>query len=82
MVAVRRCLYGDGLAAHLLYRANGAPVSLFIMPGLQRPDASLDVLDHEQIVWTEGDRTFMLVARAGATDGLARMASHLRNEAE
>lgn len=82
LVAVRRCLYGDGLAAHLLYRANGAAVSLFIMPGLQRPDASLDVLDHEQIVWTEGDRTFMLVARAGATDGLARIASHLRNEAK
>ncbi len=81
LVAVRRCLYGDGRAAHLLYRADGAPVSLFIMPGLQRPDAALDVLDHEQIVWTEGDRTFMLVARAGATDGLARIASHLRNEA-
>lgn len=82
LVAVRRCLYGDGLAAHLLYRANGEPVSLFIMTGLQRPDASLAVLDHEQIVWTEGGRTFMLVARAGATDGLARMASHLRNEAK
>lgn len=80
--AVRHCLYGDGLAAHLLYRANGQPVSLFIMPGLTRPAAQLSVLGHDEVVWTQGDRTYMLVARSGTKAGLARVASYLRNEAK
>jgi len=81
LLAVRRCLYGDGMAAHLLYRAHGQPVSLFIMPGLVRPAAELRVLGHDEVVWTQGDRTYMLVAGAGTTAGLARVASYLRNEA-
>ncbi len=82
LVAVRQCLYGDGMAAHLLYRAQGQPVSLFIMTGLVRPAAQLQVLGHDQVVWTEGDRTYMLVAGAGTTAGLARIASYLQNEAK
>lgn len=82
LLAVRHCLYGDGLAAHLLYRANGQPVSLFIMPGLTRPAAELSVLGHDEVVWTAGDRTYMLVAGKGSTAGLARVASYLQNEAK
>jgi anti-sigma factor RsiW len=80
--AVRRCLYGDGRAAHLMYRLNGEPLSLFVVPGLARPDAELSLFGHEQIVWMQGDRTYMLVTSAGSRDALARVASHLRNEAE
>ena len=81
LMAVRHCLYGDGMAAHLLYRVQGQPVSLFILPGLARPAAELSVLGHDEVVWTQGDRTYMLVAGAGTTAGLARVASYLRNEA-
>jgi anti-sigma factor RsiW len=81
LMAVRRCLYGDGRAAHLMYRLDGEPVSLFIVPGLSRPAAELSLFGHEQVVWTQGDRTYMLVARGGA-GGLARVASYLRNEAQ
>jgi len=81
LVAVRECLYGDGMAAHLLYRVQGKAVSLFIIPGLARPAAELRVLGHDELVWTQGDRTYMLVASAGTTAGLARVASYLRNEA-
>ena len=81
LMAVRHCLYGDGMAAHLLYRAHGQPVSLFILPGLVRPAAELRVLGHSEVVWTQGDRTYMLVSRAGPTAELARVASYLRNEA-
>src|SRR5689334_2511261 len=34
LMAVRRCLYGDGRAAHVMYRLNGEPVSLFVIPGI------------------------------------------------
>lgn len=82
LVAVRRCLYGDGLAAHVMYRVNGEPVSLFIMPGLARPAAELRVLGHDEVVWTEGDRTYMLVARGGSAGPLSRVAPYIRNEAK
>ena len=81
LLTVRRCLYGDGFAAHVLYRVNGEAVSLFIMPGLARPSAELDILGHDAMVWTQGDRTYMLVG-AGTKAGLARVASHVRNEAK
>jgi hypothetical protein len=79
---VRRCLYGDGRAAHLMYRLNGEPVSLFVIPGLSRPADDLSLFGHEQVVWTAGDRTYMLVARGGLRDDLARVAPYLRTEAK
>lgn len=82
LVAVRRCLYGDGYAAHLLYRMDGDPVSLFIMPGLARPAADAGVFGHTEIVWSGGDNTYMLVAGAGKSDRLQRVASHFRIEAQ
>lgn len=82
LVAVRQCLYGDGQAAHLLYRMNGEPVSLFIMPGLARPAAELDVLGHTEIVWSAGGRTYMLVAGPGDSDRLHRVASQFQIEAQ
>jgi anti-sigma factor RsiW len=82
LMAVRRCLYGDGRAAHLMYRLGGEPVSLFVIPGLARPEAELSLFGHDQVVWTAGDRTYMLVARGGLRDELARVAPHLRAEAK
>src|SRR5688572_4272604 len=82
LMAVRRCLYGDGRAAHLMYRLDGEPVSLFIIPGLSRPAAELSLFGHDEIVWTQGDRTYMVVARGGTRNELSRVASYLRNEAK
>ena len=82
LMAVRRCLYGDGRAAHLMYRLDGEPVSLFIVPGLTRPAAELSLFGHDQVVWTQGDRTYVLVARGGNRNELSRVASYLRNEAK
>jgi hypothetical protein len=82
LMAVRRCLYGDGRAAHLMYRLDGEPVSLFVIPGLSRPAAELSLFGHDEIVWTEGDRTYMLVAAAGSRDALGRVASYLQTEAK
>jgi anti-sigma factor RsiW len=82
LMAVRRCLYGDGRAAHLMYRVGGEPVSLFVLPGLARPAQELSLFGHDEVVWTQGDRTYMLVARAGLDGGLDRVASYLRTEAK
>jgi anti-sigma factor RsiW len=82
LVAVRRCLYGDGRAAHLLYRVNGEPVSLFILPGLERPAETLTLLSQDTVVWADGGRTYVLVGSAGTSPRLEEMASNLRNEAK
>lgn len=82
LMAVRRCLYGDGRAAHLMYRLHGEPVSLFVIPGLSRPAQELSLFAHDEVVWSDGDRTYMLVARAGSRDALTRVAPYLRTEAK
>jgi anti-sigma factor RsiW len=82
LMAVRRCLYGDGRAAHVMYRLNGEPVSLFILPGLTSTPGELSLFGHDEVVWTHGDRTYMLVARGGSGHDLSRIASHLRTEAK
>ena len=82
LLAVRRCLYGDGMGAHVMYRVNGEPVSLFVLTGLTRPAAELSLFGHDEVVWTQGDRTYMLVARGGLAGDLGRVASYLRTEAK
>jgi anti-sigma factor RsiW len=82
LVAVRRCLYGEGRAAHLLYRQHGEPISLFVLPGVELAPAELGVFGHEQIVWSTGGRTYMLVGTTSQRQALGVMASELRNGAE
>jgi anti-sigma factor RsiW len=82
LVTVRRCLYGGGLAAHLLYTVDGQPVSLFILPGVERTAPGLSVLGQEEIGWTEGGRTYFLVASSGLGHRLGDMASKLRDGAQ
>lgn len=82
LVAVRRCIYGDGRAAHLLYTVGGVPVSLFILPGVERPMADLALLGQSEVVWNQNGRTYMLVADASQHARLQAMASTLQNGAE
>jgi hypothetical protein len=79
LVAVRRCLYGDGRAAHILYTVAGQPVSLFILPGLERPTDALSVFGQDAVVWHRDGRTYVLVAAARLGNQLQSMASNLRN---
>ncbi len=61
LLGARRCLSTDGRMAHVLYRHNGRPVSLFMMPGRARPEARIAVAGHVARVWTRGDTTFVMV---------------------
>ena len=79
LLAVRRCLYGDGLAAHVLYRVDGEPVSLFIMPGLARPAAELGVLGHDATRLDPG-RSHLHAGRGSGNQGRAGARSVLPPE--
>jgi anti-sigma factor RsiW len=77
LVGSRPCLYGEGKAAHIMYMHNGQPVSLFMLPRQSRQDQIIEVFGHRCRIWSEGDRTFVLVARDSAPE-MEQMAALVR----
>ena len=74
LVGGRQCLYGEGKVAHLMYRDQGRPVSIYMLPKSVRREELVEILGHEVAIWSSGDRTFVLITR-GTRDEVARMAS-------
>lgn len=83
LIGVRRCLYGHGHLAHLLYDINGRIVSLFVMPKADHEASEqatlLAVFGQQARVWTVGDQTFALVSDADAV-GMDRLEQTFRGE--
>ena len=61
LVALRRCLFGDGEMAHVLYEHHGETVSLFILPRARDAAPVLEIMGHETVTWTGDGRTYALV---------------------
>jgi anti-sigma factor RsiW len=76
LVGSRPGLYGEGKVAHIMYRHNGEPVSLFMLPRTQRKDQLVKVFGHEAAIWCVGERTFVLVTREPQADA-SRMADFI-----
>ncbi len=74
LVHARRCLYAEGRIPHVLYRAHGEDLSLFVIEGVARPPADVTAFGHRSRIWTRGDTTFVLVSStsAGNLDAAAR----------
>lgn len=68
LVGSRPCLYGEGKIAHIMYRHNGEPLSLFMLPRTERPEQLVETLGHECAIWSSQDRTFVLVSRESRAD--------------
>jgi anti-sigma factor RsiW len=77
LVGARRCLYAEGKVAHLMYRDQGRPVSIYMLPKSVRPEAFVETLGHEVAIWSAGDRTFVLITR-GSRDEVQEMASFVK----
>ena len=77
LVGSRPCLYGKGRVAHIMYRHDGQPVSLFMLPRTARADELLHVLGHEAAIWSVGDRTFVVIAK-GTPSEIERLAAFVR----
>jgi anti-sigma factor (TIGR02949 family) len=80
LVNVRRCLSTDGLAAHLLYRWHGQPLSLYVLPRPLDGDHIVDRLGHETAVWTEGGRTYAVVT-PGHPEDFTNVVHYVRTHA-
>jgi anti-sigma factor RsiW len=77
LVGSRPCLYAEGKIAHIMYRHQGHPVSLFMLPRSARAHQLVNVLGHEAAIWCVGNRTFVLVAREPRGE-VERMASFVQ----
>lgn len=81
LVGVRRCLYGHGHLAHLLYDVEGHTVSMFVMPRSEYPLGATperhDFLGQHAEVWASGDQSFAVVGDI-APEQLATLAAEFR----
>lgn len=77
LVGSRPCLYGEGEIAHVMYRHDGKPVSLFMLPKSARAEQLVEVLGHQAKIWCVGNRTFVLIAQEPRAD-VQRLAAYVQ----
>jgi anti-sigma factor RsiW len=63
LVNMRRCFCGEGVAAHAMYRLNGRPVSLYVIPDAGRERGTAEVFGHDAVIWSNANTTYVLVGR-------------------
>jgi anti-sigma factor RsiW len=78
LIGARPCLYGEGKIAHIMYRHEGRPVSLFMLPNTERTQGLVEALGHEAAIWCANNRTFVLVSREPKAD-VQRLASFVQS---
>jgi anti-sigma factor (TIGR02949 family) len=62
LVGIRQCFCAQGGAtAHAMYRFEGRPVSLYILPQVDRERASAELLGHDAVIWSRGGNTYVLL---------------------
>ncbi len=76
LVGARRCLYGDGLIPHVMYRVRGQEVSLYLLNQSTRHEAEIVTAGYRSQVLSGDGRTLVLVAPEAA-DGMGRVARYV-----
>jgi anti-sigma factor RsiW len=82
LAGLRRCGSSDGQTAHIMYKYNGRPVSLFVArhsPDRTRTERTVRVFGEEAVVWSTADRTYVLVGDESRME-METLASLLRKE--
>jgi anti-sigma factor RsiW len=64
LVGVRRCFCAEGTAVHVMYRHDGDPVSLYVLPDTTHQPATADVFGENAVIWSDHDMTFVLLGKA------------------
>ena len=82
LIGVRRCLYADGLVPHVMYRANGQDMSLFVLNGVTREPSDLVTFGHRSQIWTKNNKTFVLVSPPDENGRLADATRYMMREAD
>jgi anti-sigma factor RsiW len=82
LIGARRCLYADGLIPHVMYRANGQDLSLFVLNGVTRTASDLVTFGHRSQIWTKNNTTFVLVGPSDESAPLADATRYMMKEAD
>jgi hypothetical protein len=61
-----------------MYRHNGEPVSVFMLPKKTRSEEQIEVLGHQAAIWSADNRTFVLIAREPRAE-VERMTAFVHN---
>ena len=77
LMTARRCLYVDGRVAHVMYSYRGEPVSLYVLPGTERPPDAVHILGHESLMWSDRGQTYLIIGRQSREE-LERVATYIR----
>jgi len=80
LIGARRCLYADGGIPHVMYRAHGHDLSLYVLNGVSRKPSELVTFGHRSRIWTRNEKTYVLVTSAAA-EGLPDATRYMMNEA-
>ena len=84
LLGVRRCAMSSGRVAHVMYKWRGEPLSVFVVPRTIRPmqaqEEMVEKFGHEAVMWTDRDRTYVILARARPAD-LAPVVGYVRANA-
>jgi anti-sigma factor RsiW len=91
LLGIRRCASTRGRVAHMLYRWRGEPLSVYVLNSRidEAADASLGDDAHDlvkrfgeqEIIWTRGERTYAVVARAPVPE-LQKVAHYVRRRVQ
>jgi anti-sigma factor RsiW len=77
LVSVRRCLSIHGLAAHVMYRWRGQPLSVYVLPRAVEDRNTVDAMGHETAIWSAGGRTYAVMAN-GHPDGFDHIVTYVK----
>jgi anti-sigma factor RsiW len=80
LLGVRRCISSEGRTAHIMYRHDGKPLSLFVARDEGRQARTVEAIGHEAILWSEGDRLFVLIGQQPREE-LERVAAYVKTTA-
>ncbi|HEY3883937.1 MAG TPA: zf-HC2 domain-containing protein [Vicinamibacterales bacterium] len=80
LVDVRKCLTPDGWSAHLMYRWNGTPLSVYVVPRAVGSTPVTDTFGHETAIWSADGRTYAVLAD-GRPPNFDRIVSYIKGHA-
>jgi hypothetical protein len=81
LVGMRHCYSTEGRMAHLLYTANGRPLSVFVWKDAGAGTHAVEILGQRGVIWSDTQHRFAVV---GDVDDavLSRMVDYVRQAAE
>jgi anti-sigma factor RsiW len=80
LIGVRKCLSSEGAVAHVMYTCRGQPMSLYVMRRADRRAGALEVLGHNALIWSGGDRTYVVLGQEPEPE-LQQVAAYFRARA-